>query len=312
MRSSSPEPKHTLAAALRKASSTSHPIMPVPTPSHSRSKRDSWPPTQVRLQPADLRSATAPEDEDLSSLDEDPLTYFLTPALALDDEDMDGDVVMDFDAGIEDAKHPPPIVRSVSPSNLDGLRRLSARPPTPPRTPPARLSPDHVAAVSSVDEDDEHEEYFRFGPGDQKHQFSLPFALMDLATRKSKTSPNTAPRNSPPSDALSFPALPHISPGPARGRSVRRPGPRPIGSVPGSVHTTRDRHLSAPRSPPHAWREPSPDVWSIEEEPEEERNNKIGDGANGAERDDASNQSTTSPIDIPAAKPKKKVRFLLP
>jgi hypothetical protein len=43
----------------------------------------------------------------------------------------------------------------------------------------------------------------------------------------------------------------------------------------------------------HLWREPSPDVWSIEEETEEEL---MSDGG----------------VDIKAAKPKKKVRFVLP
>ncbi len=97
----------------------------MPATSQVRQRRDSWPPTQVRIQNSiEHDDATLEEEPDLSFIDDNPLTYFLTPAplLAVDDEDDDNAMMdFDFDAGIEDAKHPPEIVRSVSPSSLDGL-----------------------------------------------------------------------------------------------------------------------------------------------------------------------------------------------
>ncbi|KAF7559556.1 hypothetical protein G7046_g4597 [Stylonectria norvegica] len=133
----------------------------MPTESEMRSRRDSWPPTQVRLKPT-----VSTKDEPLPSLDDidqDPLTYFLTPAPEIYDDDMD-QAMMDFDAGIEDSRHLQEVVRSVSPSTLDGLRKPGYRP----------ISPDTSSEITSQDEDDEDEEdYIRFSPNHPSGLLSL-------------------------------------------------------------------------------------------------------------------------------------------
>jgi hypothetical protein len=66
------------------------------------------------------------------------------------------------------------------------------------------------------------------------------------------------------------------------------------------------------------WREPSPDVWSIEEETEEELNSETGSPIAGSDRGDylgakeKTHKTLDEIVDVSAAKPKKKVRFLLP
>jgi hypothetical protein len=65
------------------------------------------------------------------------------------------------------------------------------------------------------------------------------------------------------------------------------------------------------RLSPYAWREPSPDVWSIEEEPENELHSEM-EGSSFIEEGVAGVDGKTRAVDIPAAKPKKKVRFVLP
>src|SRR5689334_5664619 len=95
------------------------------------------PPTRVRLHPSVGDDADI-IDLDLPNMDEDPLTYFLTPPQPppLQDDDDAMDFQFEFDAGIEDAKHPAPSIRSVSPASLGGLSR-------PPSSAPRRsLSPD--------------------------------------------------------------------------------------------------------------------------------------------------------------------------
>ncbi|KAF9870807.1 hypothetical protein CkaCkLH20_11706 [Colletotrichum karsti] len=231
---------------------------------HSPTRRDSWPPTQVRLMP------TTPKDyPSLDDIDEDPLTYFLTPAPDLEEDDVD---MMDFDAGIE-GNSPREIVRSVSPSTLDGLNKAKGR-----KSPPV---PD-LSDLATPEEDDE-EDYIRFAP----QGFTVPFSLRDFAidgvkSNRSKTHP----------DALLSPSSP------TRGRAPVRPGGR-----------GRQRSVSFRHRQHHVWREPSPDVWSIEEETEEELLSEIGSSI-GAVSD--MEEDGNMGKDVEAAKPKKKVRFLLP
>ncbi|KAI8307313.1 hypothetical protein K4K61_003672 [Colletotrichum sp. SAR11_59] len=228
----------------------------------SPSRRDSWPPTQVRLMP------TTPKDyPSLDDIDEDPLTYFLTPAPDLE-EDEDGDM-MDFDAGIEDSS-PREIVRSVSPSSLDGLNKSKGRtsPPVP-----------DLSDLATPEEDDE-EDYIRFAPQGFCVRFSLrDFTIDGVKPKRSKTHP----------DALLSPS---------RGRTPVRPAGR------GRQHSVSFRHRQQ-----HVWREPSPDVWSIEEETEEELLSELGSSI-GAVSD--MEEDAHMGKDVEAAKPKKKVRFLLP
>ena len=101
----------------------------MPTDSEIRSRRDSWPPTQLLL----LRSSSSKEEPETltKNIDEDPLTYFLTPTPQLRDDDVLDGAMLDFDAGIEDPKHTHDMVRSVSPSSLDGLSKPSSRSRSP-------------------------------------------------------------------------------------------------------------------------------------------------------------------------------------
>ncbi|KAK1654907.1 hypothetical protein BDP81DRAFT_457601 [Colletotrichum phormii] len=246
------------------------------------SRRDSWPPTLVRLAP------TIPKDyPSLDDIDEDPLTYFLTPAPDLEEEDEDDMTMMDFDAGIEDDSERE-IVRSVSPSSLDGLNKSKSRSKSPP-------VPD-LSDLATPDKDDEEEDYIRFAP----QGFMIPFSLRDFAIDGLKSMAKSKSRPSEPSDnnvLLSPSSFP-----PTRGRQ----------------RTTSYRH----HRPQHVWREPSPDVWSIEEETEEELLSEMGssvgavsDLEHDTEDETEEDAAATYPDksgDVQAAKSKKKVRFLLP
>lgn len=268
-------------------------------------RRDYWPPTQMRL-----HSSVETDDDDAllneldaSFIDDDPLNYFLTPAPSSQDDDVD--MELDLDAGIDSPNRKSPVVRSVSPSSLDSkLTGLPLRPPTPPRSCGSRSpEPDLDMAPTPEDEDD-GESYLRFGSSPLTPPFDMPFSLRDLADirhkanmgggrRKGKTAPAT----------LLSPAPAHGSPSSGRGRLSHRPGPRPLAAA---AMDTRGRTRSwSGRLSPHAWREPSPDVWSIEEEAEED----VVDTEMG---DSAASVKEARAIDIPPAKPKKRVRFVFP
>ncbi|KAK3359889.1 hypothetical protein B0T25DRAFT_112915 [Lasiosphaeria hispida] len=268
---------------------------------HPGAQRGSSPPTQVRLQPSIEGSDADIADLDLSKIDEDPITYFLTPAQpAYEDDDDMMEFEMDFDAGIEDVKHPPPIVRSVSPSSLGGL---SLPPPQLPTPPPRSESPEVDQDMPLTPED--NETYIHLAAQSRSLPFGLPFSLRDFTASKTKFS---GKQGSGSADALLSPTSVHAVRNLSQGRSKPRPSARSARTLQGVPRRGRSRAMSS-RHSPHAWREPSPDVWSIEEETEEELHSEMGDSA--IERDVgvfAKNQG----INIPAAKPKKKVRFVLP
>jgi hypothetical protein len=260
------------------------------------------------LQPSVERDDAEIEDLSLATMiDEDPLIYFLTPTpstYAADEEGMDFD--MDFDAGIEDAKHPPPIIRSVSPSSLGGLSRPPPpRPPTPPRS-PATPDLDYDLSVTP----DEHEQYDymenSWPPkrGASSSSVSLPRRLKDKFKGHGGSSS---------ADNLAVPYTSSPRPSSSRGRATSRAGPKPIAAAGASGNTRRSTTTTASSSArlsPHAWREPSPDVWAIEEEPEEE-GELLGSGSGMGDSDGFMGEVGRA-VDIPAAKPKKKVRFVLP
>lgn len=238
----------------------------MPTESELRSRRDSWPPTQVRL-------SHAPQDKDeprpLLDIDEDPLTYFLTPA----PDDGTGDDMMDFDAGIEDTSQPREIVRSVSPSSLDGLSK--------PKGPSSDIDSDAPAT------DDDDEDYIRLSPSK-----TGMLSLRDLAIDSLRYRPRS-PVFGRDASALLSPASSFPAPQ-RRGRSRNQ------------ARRERTRSLSARSRPGHLWREPSPDVWSIEEETEEEMLSDVGSGPRSDDEMEEVREETE------AAKPKKRVRFILP
>lgn len=273
-----------------------------PTSPH-RTGWHSWPPTQVRLHPSIEQDDAEIGDLDLSYIDDDPLNFFLTTAPLSEDDDID---MMDFDAGIEDAKRPAPIVRSVSPSSLDsGLSRLPLCPPTPPRGPGSPFSEPDVD-MAPTPEDNDSEEYLGFGSSPESQSFSSPLSLKDFANARTKARKH---KESKTATVLLSPMPLHISCPTAtgRGRLTHRPSPRPL-----SARSLRGvTRSSSARSSPHAWREPSPDVWAIEEETEEELNSEMGNSSMVGENKGQVNQ-TTQAIDVPTAKSKKKVRFVLP
>ncbi|KAK4226876.1 hypothetical protein QBC38DRAFT_214483 [Podospora fimiseda] len=217
---------------------------------------------------------------DLTRMDEDPLTFFLTP----DEGDM-MDFEMDFDAGIENDKNPPQIVRNVSPSNLQGFSRPPPRPPTPPRSP---ATPDLEYDLSGTPDD-----------------------LDDSFLRTAGRSPFGMPPLMPRDYASEKPKSSSLRVTSGRGRSMTTAG-----------HNGHNKRLTAgSRQSPHAWREPSPDVWSIEEKPEEERieeeeyDSEIMDSM--ITEGEAAMVMRARAVDIPAVKPSsekkmKKVRFVLP
>ncbi|KAL2175122.1 uncharacterized protein P884DRAFT_279517 [Thermothelomyces heterothallicus CBS 202.75] len=307
--------------------------MPSSRSSAQHPQPDSWMSSQMLLRPNIERDDGEIEGLNLASMGEDPLIYFLTPTPSsyVGDDDVDVDLDMDFDAGIEDAKHPPPIIRSVSPSSLGGLSRPPPRPPTPPRSP---STPDLDYSLSATP--DEHEQYGymedSWPPPKRGHSLSLPRRLKDKF--KSQLRQDVAGGGSSSPDTLAPPSL--YSSG--RGRSASRAGSRPAGAVASpspssnSYSSCSGAANSRPRTTPgrvspHAWREPSPDVWAIEEEPEEGgMHGEAGGGGGGsfAEGEEehggagsGSGVSTTMAgkaraLDIPAGKPKKRVRFVLP
>ncbi|KAI5458449.1 hypothetical protein BGZ63DRAFT_406865 [Mariannaea sp. PMI_226] len=233
------------------------------------SARDSWPPTQVRLKP------TVPTKENrlpsLDNIDDDPLTYFLTPAPEIDD-DLDEDM-MDYDAGIEDNSRPREIVRSVSPSTLDGLRKPGLRP----------ISPDTGSDITADDDEDDDEDYIR-------GKDSL-LSVHDVF--------GTSPRPKTPAFGCSTngrSSSPSSSSAQLRGRTRAHHGPT--------------RNMVLRRRTGLIWREPSPDVWSIEEETEEELMSDMGSSV--AARSDVGDGNGEANGARKSAKPKKRVRFVLP
>ncbi len=261
-------------------------IMPA-SEQRARARWDIWPPTQMLLRPSLEHDDADIDDLDLA-MDEDPIAYFLTPAPSSDDEDLD---MMDFDAGIEDSKHPAPIVRSVSPSSLEGLRLPPPRPPTPPKSP---STPD-LDSDRACTPDDDDEDYIHFSGG---HSRTLPTLFGPRETGSSRHKG---------SEGMLSPGSYLEASRANRGRAVARPGPWAHGAAGGLSGRT---HARSSRRPPRAWREPSPDVWSIEEEGEDAASIDAGESAlvNGQ----GSKHSGSKNIDVAAAKPKKRVRFVLP
>jgi len=252
-------------------------------------------PAPFQLRPSVERDDADVTHLDITQMDDDPITYFLTPAQPSYGYADDGmDFEMDFDAGIEDAKHPPPIVRSISPSTLGGLSVPPPRMPTPPRRSESPDLDHDMPSIGSTPED--AEEYIHFAARGRPHSFGLPFSLRDFTASKPRKFANTPRSESPPTSA------------PYPGRPGQRTALRPA-----STRRSRPRALT-PRRSPHAWRSPSPDVWSIEEETEEALKSDMEDSAviEGERTASAGVVHKSKVIDIPAAKPKKRVRFVLP
>ncbi|KAM7197305.1 hypothetical protein V8F20_006659 [Naviculisporaceae sp. PSN 640] len=267
----------------------------------------SSPQSQVRLRPTTEINDADIEPMDLSKMDDDPMSYFLTPAPLLDPYNEDAmDFDMDFDAGIEDFKHPPPIVRSVSPSSLEGLSLPPHhhRPPTPPKSPG---TPD-----SSTDQPltpDDHEDYMRFASLKNSRSLTFPIRLADITGKKftSRHSGRDTGYLSPEITAIGSPVR---VPSPLSGYTSSSSSTNKYGTSSSSSPRGRTRTMPPRRRSPHAWRQPSPDVWSIEEETQDAIENEIGGESERESR--MITRARARAIEIPAAKPTKRVRFVLP
>lgn len=210
-------------------------------------RRDSWPPTTLVLSRNNSAKTEPLPHRRLEDIDKDPLTYFLTPTDEnMDVEDDQDHAMMDFDAGIEDAARPKQIIRSLSPSSLDALRRRH-REPSPDFDDDDDISDDYTSEDDDFLDEDEEEEYIRFTPSPSGSGFFL---------QPNQTLYNSGVRSRSPvfyplfgNDASS--SFPPPS-APRHSMAGRRELYRSFSARPG-------RHG-------HLWRQPSPDVWSIQEE----------------------------------------------
>ncbi|KAM5344955.1 hypothetical protein ACJ41O_010817 [Fusarium nematophilum] len=225
-----------------------------------------------------LKPIVSTKDDPLPSLDDinnNPLTYFLTPAPHIDDDDLN-EAIIDFNAGIEDASYPRPIIRSVSLSTLNGLHKPSLRPTSLDTSSEISTSNNEDDDKDYNDDDDDQEDYINFSLN--KHGL---LSLQDIFTNsrppirpKSPAFSQSANNNSSSNGGLLSPGSQQL-----RGRS-----------------RGRGRHSATARS-------------SIEEETEEELISDLGSsvGARSDINDDEGSRKGKK-----AAKPKKKVRFMLP
>ncbi|KAL2118140.1 hypothetical protein VTJ04DRAFT_7800 [Mycothermus thermophilus] len=257
----------------------------------SASSHDPWAPAPVFLRPISDIDDTEIDDLNLSKMDDDPFSYFLTPTPSAyrDDEDVDFD--MDFDAGIESPRksrrhHASHLFRSISPPSLTGFTRRSPSPSqhlfTPPRSPD---TPELDYDFSASPEDDNEQYDYMFNTNNDKDSSNYHWPRRTKNKFKSSYNNNDESNNylTPPSPPSSmFLPRPSSPSGSRYGRGRSR-------GIPGRIS-------------PRSWREPSPDVWAIEEEPEREE--ELAEHAGEA--------GTAKPVDIPAAKPRKRVRFALP
>ncbi|KAI1079289.1 hypothetical protein F5B20DRAFT_171898 [Whalleya microplaca] len=241
----------------------------LPPSKPTRLQPDSWPPSPGRQTPSLEDDSNSTDDDELDA-EENPILYFLTPPTPKEEE-----LEFAFDFDVDDPNHQE-ISRSVSPSTLDGLRRYKSK------------SKVEDCAILDDDDDDDDEDYIRFPP-----RQTLPFGFEDFFDKPKHASTSRT------TEALLSPASFHV--GSPRGRPSKPFAP------PRHPFRGRSRSLSLQRK--HSWREPSPDVYSIEEEPEKETMSEMG---LSVESLDTGLGRKTQPIDIPAAKPKKRVRFLLP
>lgn len=250
-----------------------------------QARSDTWPASPTQMPPSlDDDCFTTDDDEGDMSLmhDENPLTYFLSPPTPKREQD-DLEFDFDFDAGIEDDSHPREFVRSISPSTLDGLKKYKPRGSQSSRSECAILDDD------DEDDDDDNEDYIRLGPSQP-----LPFGFETYFDQPRQPLSKTA-------EALLSPPRFHVGSLSHRPSKRFAPPRRPFRGRSQTVALTRR----------HSWREPSPDVWSIDEEPERETMSE-----RGMSLENLADGYKTQPIEIPNSKPAakkvKKVRFILP
>jgi len=242
-------------------------------PLNEARRRDSWPPTILRLNDEDLGDIAEIEDIDLN-----PFSYFLTSPEEFDEE------LEDLSAGIESDEEIAPSVREVSPSSLQRI-------------------PEDVEDDSYLTQD--------VGRGFAQPVTLQSFTEIHLSEQYKKTTNRGT-------DEFDGPNYGHIPPTPTlRGRGTIRLG------VPGGRGRGQTRSLPGVR--PHSWQEPSPDVWSIPEENEEQDDSadimsplSLNDAEESKmpqvheEKAPSQHGLEENPTTSPLKKLKKKVRFALP
>lgn len=243
------------------------------------SRRDSWPPTLVHLESSSCGKEKDSEASWGHDINENPLTYFLTPAsddLSGSSAGTNGDTdneMMDFDAGIEDPNRPREAMSSISPSSLARLQGLSS----------TNSWPDSEEGEPTTDEDDDDDD------DDMSHMYASHARTISIDGLRSPARSSQFDRIA---NSLSQPAavyFPTIQP------RVQACAGFKLGATVGAPRTRRTGRL---------WREPSWGVWSINEEAEE----KEGDG----ESKQGGLSEGAMMAEAEAGKSKKHVRFVLP
>ncbi|KAK0735452.1 hypothetical protein B0T21DRAFT_412078 [Apiosordaria backusii] len=237
------------------------------------------PPTQPPLRPTYPTSTLPPNDNfSLTMPGIDPLSFFLTPPTpypedeAMLDFDFDDYNNYEYDAGIEDSsKHrPTESVRSVSPSSLGGFARPGV--PRPP-TPPK-------SAVSSptVSTPDLEYDYGSLGASPDSDVVMEEYYRHRLG---------------------GYGGVPLL----LKDFTERQRGSK-------DVKFSRRDKTRGHYGHHHVWREPSPDVWSIEEKPREEEQLQEEEMTRTGKEMEI-RKGRAKGVDIKRAKG-KRVRFVLP
>ncbi|TAQ85998.1 hypothetical protein B7494_g5657 [Chlorociboria aeruginascens] len=241
--------------------------MPTLTLHHNPKRRDSWPPTILHLREQEQ------VDHDLTDIDENPFSYFLTSQAdleALDSVDDDFFVFNpeDLSAGIESSSSKAQEVREISPSSLQRLARES--------------------------EEDEIVELFQ--------EMGMPISLSDFTTRYQNpknsppglsTSPDFDYSNSPP-EGLGLGIIIPERTSSSFSSSNRGRAPLRAQLPTGRGRGRKTRSLSARRS--RSWREPIPELGSIAEERESDSDSASAT-QNAAETGTGTGTATSPHID---------------
>ncbi|SPN98809.1 uncharacterized protein DNG_01850 [Cephalotrichum gorgonifer] len=253
----------------------------------TRRPRDSWPPTQVRINPSSI------EDASLSSL-EMPLTYFLSPTLP----DSSTPLADHFLAGIEDAQKPKPALINSAASELIRRRKYGGR------RGDSGASREPVPLLSEGSDSDE-EDYVRFPPGGLEiRQCAEETRRTTAGKGKGMGSRKGSARNAPSTQYSR-----------GRGRTPKRDGGEDV----------REEKSQGATPGRRTWREPSPYAWVIDEEEEDGEGGRVSRKGKGKEagrkmsvrgrRSLAVSIAQDTPIDekdVEVRLRRRKVRFVLP
>lgn len=242
-------------------------------PFNELQRRDSWPPTTVRV-----HSDSDDTEQTSDAIDDNPFSFFLTSPDDVEGEidDFFSDEDFDLDAGIETPDSSRSPVREISPSSLQR----------------ERLSP----AIKEDDEDEEED--YDFG-------LAMPLSLKDFSDKHLSIRKKHQEQRVKDGLGLSGLGL-GITLGQAQLAARGRAKIRLVPSR-GARGRGQTRSLSIRRK--QSWMEPSPEIFTIDEEKEcEEMEEKglsvsaLGTGMAGMQFEEKS-----KPMDIP--KVKKKVHW---